>query len=182
MQGCQVAVGLEIDVCPAGVAQAGVALSLLEFSSLGEHDKGDGEHGICCSSRLPETAQQGRECRAGWREAPLGASACGFPLGISAGCSSRSPACFPELKLGSRTPPSTLRRSLGQERACPVSSTQRGCRAPPLPENGPPVNSKSLPLSGKFKPVKTCSGTIANKYDLSHWEPQARCEQFQTPT
>ena len=28
MQGCQVVCGLEIAVCPAGVAQAGVALSL----------------------------------------------------------------------------------------------------------------------------------------------------------
>lgn len=72
--------------------------------------------------------------------------------------------------------PSTLGQSLGQERACPVSSTLCGCRAPPLPENGPPVNSKSLPLSGKFKPVKTLGGTAANKYDLSHQEPSALCK------
>lgn len=46
-----------IALFPTGVTQAGVAQSLREFCSLGELDKVDGEHGICCSSRLPQTAQ-----------------------------------------------------------------------------------------------------------------------------
>ena len=106
VRGCRVVGGLEIAVCPAaGVAWAGVALSLRELCSLGERDKGDGERGICCSSRLAQTAQA-RE-GAGWSEAPLGASAHGFPLGISAGCVSvscawvaRDRCLFPRAKAG----------------------------------------------------------------------------------
>lgn len=61
----------------------------------------------------------------GWREA-LGAPACGFPLGTSAGCVSvRVPgllgslACFPELKLGSRTSPFHPRAELGSAESLP---------------------------------------------------------------
>lgn len=46
-----------IAVCPTGAIEAGIPQFLQEFRSLGERDKVDGEHGICCSSRLPQTAQ-----------------------------------------------------------------------------------------------------------------------------
>lgn len=64
LQGCLWA---GIAVCPAGATQAGLPQCLREFCPLGERDKADGEHGICCSSVLPQTAQQGRERGAGWR-------------------------------------------------------------------------------------------------------------------
>lgn len=64
---------LGLFVGSAGVTQAGVAQSLREFCSLGERDKGDGEHGICCSSRLPQTAQGGKGA---WRGMERGFSQC----------------------------------------------------------------------------------------------------------
>lgn len=114
-----------IAVCPAGATQAGVPQCLREFCSLGERNKADGEHGICCSSVLPQTAQQGRERGAGWREASPSASWFSFGdfhtlrlLG-----SHGNPASFPEIMLGSCISPLHLGQTFGQERACPVSRT-----------------------------------------------------------
>lgn len=170
---------------PAGVARAGAAPSLREFRSLGERDKGDGKHGGCCGSGLAQTAPRGRE-RDGERHLSVphpGVFLRGFPQAV-----------FPRALPGSPAP--SQRRSWGLAlllhtrtvlgpREKPAQAARCGCRAPPLPENGPPVNAKSLPVSGKFKPMKTLRGTAANKYDLSHQEPPPPSPvqtEFQIPT
>ncbi|EOA95154.1 hypothetical protein Anapl_13873 [Anas platyrhynchos] len=108
-----------------------------------------------------------RQLREGGSGMERGTSPC-LILGFSSGGFHR--LCFHELCRGALLLPSI---EAGVLRFCSTPGQCLGRERSPHRqlENGPPVNAKSLPVSGKFKPVKTLRGTAANKYDLSH--PQA---------